>query len=926
MRRSGLSLFLARLGFIVILLLLVPLTALAVLFAAPLEPWREAKAEQLLSDAIDLRTKVNGPVQIGFGWEPTIFVANIEGDADDLPDNLKGISAKSLSLSISVLPLLMGRLQLSTLVVDGLKVDIDIPIETDTTDEDDMDIAGFVRDFVRSRFANDLLLSNAELNYINQDTGFTIRYAFDSLRSSPSGGAVVVTGIGRINGEPWKADGKIEPPGANPDQRSFAFSGSQAGVTSTLAGIYALADPADTIDAVFTGSAPELVKLLDVYDVKSDFEGNGAVSARFTGTLNAPKMSELGLKLAFENGTALELTGGVGDAVKGTGLDLALTGTLPPPARKEGEEKTLFDLGITGFSGRIEGRIDEVLARDVHVVTSSVKAQLHDIGPISAERVWKDAEGRVGLYEILVLAGDPARPTLKITGTIIDVLQFQGVELKGDVDFLTADFLDLAAEDKAPLLGHITGNVAVSDADGSLGIEQFAAKVTDSSVLALSVNLIFDDLANANELKFDTHLDIRDFKAFATVLGSDVQDLGTVKFDGTVTGGDQQISATGTTLVGETTIVGTVTGAFAQGRPTLSGDIATALLHLSDLIKLSSINAVYEANVDDTDIDVFDYSKAWEALFVDLQIKVAKIAGGGDGASNIQGRVTYLAGIVGLDPVTMNFLGGSASTNGKIDTTGAVESFALKGRVDNMKIGAVLRELKVSYPVSGALQVRYDLTGTGDTMVQIPKSLDGSLSITLRNGWLGTSLLDLAGLSLPAWLLTRTPGGNQANLVCMVAPLTFAKGRGTTRGFVLETDDVQVVGVGFIDFRQNEVNLQFKPKALRQQFIKIAQPFAVRGPLTHPQLRLTGAPVAGVVVEVLAFPFNLLDTIVQPGTNERGHVPCRIVQTSRNGNGLLNLPLVGRQLPIPKAPQLFGPSSPLPLGILKQPLFGGSSR
>ena len=182
-----------------------------------------------------------------------------------------------------------------------------------------------------------------------------------------------------------------------------------------------------------------------------------------------------------------------------------------------------------------------------------------------------------------------------------------------------------------------------------------------------------------------------------------------------------------------------------------------------------------------------------------------------------------------------------------------------------MRIGAVLKELKSSYPVSGALQVSYDLTGAGNTIAQIPRSLDGSASVSLRNGWLGTSLLDLAGLSLPAWLLTRTPGGNQANLVCMVAPFGFDKGKATTRGFVMKTDNVQVVGVGFIDFRGNEVNLAFKPKALRQQFIKIAQPFAIRGPLSHPQLKLTGAPIAGAVVEVLAFPFNLLGTIVQPG-------------------------------------------------------------
>jgi uncharacterized protein involved in outer membrane biogenesis len=439
------------------------------------------------------------------------------------------------------------------------------------------------------------------------------------------------------------------------------------------------------------------------------------------------------------------------------------------------------------------------------------------------------------------------------------------------------------------------------------------------------VELIFDDIVHGNELKFDTHLDIPSFKAFSAALGSTVEELGRVRFNGEVTGSDEKISATGTTLVGETTITGTVTGSLAQGRPELTGDIATALLHLSDVLKLASIRSVYAANVDDKDADVFDYSKIWQTLFVDMQIKVARIAGGGDTTSNVQGRVTYLAGIVGLDPVTMIFLGGKASANGKVDTTGAVNSFALKGRVDNMRIGAVLRELKVDYPVSGALQVGYNLTGAGNSMAQIPKSLDGSLSVSLRNGWLGTSLLDLAGLTLPNWLLTRTPGGNQANLVCMVAPFSFARGKGTTRGFVMETDDVQVVGVGFIDFRDSYVNLRFKPRALRQQFIKIAQPFAVKGPLNHPQLRLTGAPVAGAVVEVLAFPFNLLDTIIQPGPNERGRAPCRIIQAQNAGGPFSNLPLIGRQSPL--AP-LLGPSSPLqaPLGILTKPLFGGPSR
>lgn len=191
-----------------------------------------------LRDGGYLKTTVSGPVQIGFGLEPSISIGDIAGEDDEMPADLKGVTAKTLSLRISVLPLLMGRLQLNSLSVDGLKLDIEIPVGgSNTNPDDDMDIAGFVHDFVRSRFAGDVLLRDAELNYVNQETGFTIRYAFDNLGSSPSdSGGVTVAGTGRINGEPWKADGKIDPPGDNQDQRSFSFTG-------VLAGPVALGDP-----------------------------------------------------------------------------------------------------------------------------------------------------------------------------------------------------------------------------------------------------------------------------------------------------------------------------------------------------------------------------------------------------------------------------------------------------------------------------------------------------------------------------------------------------------------------------------------------------------------------------------------------------------------------------------------------------------
>ena len=908
MLRSRHVLILAKLGFLGLLLLALPGFALAVLYTEPFAGWRHAQAEALLSDAIGLDSSINGPIEIGFGWNPLITLTDIAGDRGDLATDVKEVSADRLALRISIPTLLTGKVDLNAIVVDGLKVDIDIPTDADAEkagrkEDDDLAIGEFIQDFVRSQFSSDVTVNGLDLTFDNQETGFAMHYALDRIAATPSdAGAIAIAGAGSINNAPWTIEGEVAAPGDDDEFRNFTLTASQAGLTSKLSGRYAFDDEADRIDAALTGTSPALARLLEVYDIRGDLDGTGDISAKFSGALAKLALSDLGLKLNFKNGNSIELTGSAADVVAGTGLDLILTGKLVPQASSG--EKPLYDLGVTGFTGRIAGAVDGVLVRDFHVTTTSLKAQLKEFGPISAERVWKDPEGRLGLYDVLVLAGDPKAPSVRVTGTVKNIIQFQGVDLKGAIDFRTADFLDLAAEENAEKLGHLKGNIALSDADGSLGIEALTAEVVNSVLLALRINLVFDDLNKADDLVFDTNLDIQNFKAFAATLGSDIEDLGAVAFNGKVTGSNERISASGTTNVGETVITGTLTGAFTGGRPVLSGDIATPILHLSDLTKLVSIRSVYLANVDNTDTDIIEYSQGWEKLFVDLQIKVAKISGGGPGTSNIQGRVTYGEGIVGLDPLTMSFLGGRASATGKIDTTGTENAFAVKGRVDNMQIGAILREMKVGYPVSGALQVSYDLTGAGSTMAQIPRSLGGSLTVNLRNGWIGTGLLDLAGLSLPAWLLTRG-NGKSANVACLVAPFNFTSGRGVTHGLVMETLEVQVVGVGYVDFRKDYLDLRFKPKALREQFLKIAQPFAIQGPMSKPQLRLTGAPVAGAVTDVLSFPFNLLGTILQPDARQPGRVPCRVVHATAGrpgnaqkggimGGGILKLPFVGR--------------------------------
>ena len=235
----------ARFAFLGFLVLSVPAT---VLYAEPLDVLRRAMIEYLLSEAIDLDVAINGPIDISFDLEPKVSIADITALEDELPPDLKAMSAKSLSLKVPLLPLLVGHVQLKSLVVDGLKIAIDIPEGGAAEDEGGVDAGELVGDFVRSHFAGDLLIRDAEFEYVNPDSGFDLRFELDEIKSRPSvDGGVSIDGAGLLNGEPWKLDGDVGPPGDDEYAREFVISVIHTGLKNAGAGTYLVDGSVDTV-------------------------------------------------------------------------------------------------------------------------------------------------------------------------------------------------------------------------------------------------------------------------------------------------------------------------------------------------------------------------------------------------------------------------------------------------------------------------------------------------------------------------------------------------------------------------------------------------------------------------------------------------------------------------------------------------------
>lgn len=115
----------------------------------------------------------------------------------------------------------------------------------------------------------------------------------------------------------------------------------------------------------------------------------------------------------------------------------------------------------------------------------------------------------------------------------------------------------------------------------------------------------------------------------------------------------------------------------------------------------------------------------------------------------------------------------------------------------------------------------------------------------------------------------------------MVVPLQLKNGRASTTATVIETENVQVVGNGTINFRRDRIAMNFRPQPKRQNMVRIVTPFSLEGDLSNPAISIPRGKVAGRVVgEVVTLPFNFLGAIA--GSRSRAeHKPCQIIQTEK---------------------------------------------
>jgi len=297
--------------------------------------------------------------------------------------------------------------------------------------------------------------------------------------------------------------------------------------------------------------------------------------------------------------------------------------------------------------------------------------------------------------------------------------------------------------------------------------------------------------------------------------------LGRIIFDGNVDIQDDAISMTDVELVvDDSTFAGELSVARNEAG-TISIDLSGDSINLDRYMEstASSGSAGGDAAPIEIPVDLI------RALNVSGKLTLDDAQLSGMDFQNVELGLNVANGDLRLRPITADFFSGKYQGDVRINAAGATPVLSVNENINNVSLGALAQAMFDQQNITGTINGSFKLSGSGENLAAIQRSLGGSISMELLDGaWEGTDVW--YELRRARALYKQEPAPEPE----LPARTQFSNvtATGPVRDGVFRNDDLfaelpfmQLTGKGKVDFAAGEVNYRMTARVLEQpEFIE----------------------------------------------------------------------------------------------------------
>jgi len=340
--------------------------------------------------------------------------------------------------------------------------------------------------------------------------------------------------------------------------------------------------------------------------------------------------------------------------------------------------------------------------------------------------------------------------------------------------------------------------------------------------------------------------------------------------------------------VGDSDLRGDITFALGAPRPKLTGKLSSKLLRMADLGPLIGVpSGGGAAAASDKSADAPAKPKGgkvlptqafrtdrWRDMDADVSLDAARIVHASKlPLSDLSAHVVLQDGKLTLDPLRFGMAGGTMSATARLDGSGT----PLTGRVD---MRARRLQLKQLFPSAESMQKTLGelngylaISGAGNSVAALLGTATGDVKMLVNDGVISRSLMELAGLNVANYVVSKLFGDDEVQINCGAADLELKRGVMTPRVFVFDTENALISISGTANFKDETVDLDISPDSKGFRIFSLRSPLYVRGSFGSPDVGVHVAPLAArgagmVALGVLLTPAAGLLALIAPSTTD----------------------------------------------------------
>ena len=564
-------------------------------------------------------------------------------------------------------------------------------------------------------------------------------------------------------------------------------------------------------------------------------------------------------------------------------------GPLELSLRYTGSDEKLFlsNFSLTAGQGDIllvtaKGRLGHISAAkkwhledtDLAVNARSTSSQafaeslgfkLPQLGAVSATASLNDKDKTLGLKPLQVLVGDSDAPVLSAYGYIGNIYTASKVRLDASLNMDGHNFAAFADNEALPDLKPVTGSMVISDANGSLGMDSLHVESTDPELLSLKIDGSYDDFSDPETLLLNSHLKARDMQLLGALFDQQWTKVGPVEFKAVVKKADKDTVLNADLVLGKASADMKLRGDFDRTPPYISGGITAQNVFFRDPFN----KAVEEKKAKDKkkdkkkkgkkkpDSPVFSrdpISFHWlKKADLDLTVDVDSFDQDEWDAQSAKLVVALKSGRLDVKPLTFVYPKGTMDIEFEIDT-GDVPALVLKAAAKNVNPWRRGENGEPEYKQFANANYDLDLSfnATGNSAHELASSAEGDVYLTIQDGWLRRSFVDLLFVDIVGWGLNLVKHSKHVPINCGIADYSIREGVVSTDAFFIDTKNITVTGEGTVDLGKEEVDYVFIPRKKSRKIFK-AEPVKVKGPLNDPSVTAVPVKSAALTFGTLIF-------------------------------------------------------------------------